>query len=50
MTVAAPDALIAEIVAVLRGAGARFGLLHGSRVAGLRACGLRYRRRGLVAG
>ncbi len=34
MTVAAPDALVAEIVAVLRGAGARFGLLHGSRVAG----------------
>lgn len=35
MTVAAPDALVAEIVAVLRGAGARFGLLHGSRVTGL---------------
>ena len=29
-----PDTLAAEIVAVLRGAGARFGLLHGSRVAG----------------
>lgn len=34
MTIAVPDALVAEIVAVLRGAGARFGLLHGSRAAG----------------
>ncbi|MGH3902503.1 MAG: nucleotidyltransferase domain-containing protein [Pseudonocardiaceae bacterium] len=34
MTVAVPDALAAEIVAVLRGTGARFGLLHGSRAAG----------------
>jgi predicted nucleotidyltransferase len=35
MAVAMPDALAAEIVAVLRDAGARFGLLHGSRVSGL---------------
>ncbi|MGH3775034.1 MAG: nucleotidyltransferase domain-containing protein [Pseudonocardiaceae bacterium] len=35
MTIAVPDALAAEIVEVLRGAGARFGLLHGSRAAGL---------------
>ncbi|MGH3721834.1 MAG: nucleotidyltransferase domain-containing protein [Pseudonocardiaceae bacterium] len=34
MTLAVPDGLTAEIVAVLRGAGARFGLLHGSRAAG----------------
>lgn len=34
MTIAVPDALAAEIVGVLRGAGARFGLLHGSRAAG----------------
>jgi predicted nucleotidyltransferase len=34
VTVAVPDALAAEIVAVLRGAGARFGLLHGSRAGG----------------
>ncbi|MGH3770249.1 MAG: nucleotidyltransferase domain-containing protein [Pseudonocardiaceae bacterium] len=34
MTLGVPDGLTAEIVAVLRGAGARFGLLHGSRVAG----------------
>ncbi|MBA2473793.1 MAG: nucleotidyltransferase domain-containing protein [Pseudonocardiales bacterium] len=34
MTIAVPEALAAEIVAVLRGAGARFGLLHGSRAAG----------------
>ncbi len=34
MTVVVPDALTAEIVAVLRGAGARFGLLHGSRTSG----------------
>jgi predicted nucleotidyltransferase len=34
VTVAVSDALATEIVAVLRGAGARFGLLHGSRVAG----------------
>lgn len=34
MTVALPEALAAEIVAVLRGAGARFALLHGSRAVG----------------
>lgn len=34
MTVVVPDALAAEIVAVLRSAGARFGLLHGSRTSG----------------
>jgi uncharacterized protein len=34
MTAAVPEALAAEIVAVLRGAGARFALLHGSRAAG----------------
>ena len=34
MSAAVPDALAAEIVAVLRGAGARFALLHGSRAAG----------------
>ncbi len=34
MTVAVPEDLVTEIVAVLRGAGARFGLLHGSRAAG----------------
>ncbi|MGH4005588.1 MAG: nucleotidyltransferase domain-containing protein, partial [Pseudonocardiaceae bacterium] len=34
MAIAVPDALAAEIVGVLRGAGARFGLLHGSRAAG----------------
>jgi hypothetical protein len=34
MTLAVSDALAAEIVGVLRGARARFGLLHGSRVAG----------------
>ena len=34
MTAVIPDALAAEIVAVLRGAGARFGLVRGSRVAG----------------
>jgi hypothetical protein len=28
------DDLLAETIAVLRGAGARFALLHGSRVAG----------------
>jgi len=34
MSSAVPDGLAAEIVAVLRGAGARFALLHGSRAAG----------------
>ncbi|MGH3695596.1 MAG: nucleotidyltransferase domain-containing protein [Pseudonocardiaceae bacterium] len=34
MTFAVPEGLAAEIVAVLRGAGARFGLLHGSRAGG----------------
>ena len=34
MSSAVPDGLAAEIVAVLRGSGARFALLHGSRAAG----------------
>ncbi|MBA2323798.1 MAG: nucleotidyltransferase domain-containing protein [Pseudonocardiales bacterium] len=34
MTAAVPDALRTEIIDALRHAGARFGLLHGSRVTG----------------
>ncbi|MDQ3601810.1 MAG: nucleotidyltransferase domain-containing protein [Actinomycetota bacterium] len=34
MTAAIPDALRAEVTDVLRSAGARFALLHGSRAAG----------------
>ncbi|MGI9000161.1 MAG: nucleotidyltransferase domain-containing protein [Pseudonocardia sp.] len=34
MTAAVPDALRAEVIGALRCAGARFALLHGSRVVG----------------
>jgi len=42
MTVEVSDTLLAEVVVTLRGAGARFALLHGSRVTGTPAARVRW--------